>query len=42
MAVQVADNEFLIGARHEALILSCLDDVKLFLNSISKMVLDMK
>jgi len=28
-----ADNEFLIGARHEALILSCLDDVKLFLNN---------
>lgn len=27
------DYEFLIGARHEALILSCLDDVKLFLNN---------
>jgi len=28
-----AENEFLIGARHKALILSCLHDVELFLNN---------
>ena len=27
-----AENEFLIGARHEALILDCLNDMQLFLD----------